>query len=151
LSFYLKAAPMATVRIGEGKRPHNGRVEWVGQRQSCHPFCQQTKPLGAQIELRAWPDPNYLIAWGPPCQKSEPTCIFTVTGDQTVPIEFPRGYVLTVTPDPAGTIRGPSWDCPQACRHEVAAGTEIVLKAAPPVKLHFGHWNGACAGQQNPC
>jgi len=42
-------------------------------------------------------------------------------------------------------------DCPNACTRPFAAGTSVVLTAYPSNGAYFTSWDGACAGQGNPC
>ena len=51
----------------------------------------------------------------------------------------------TVTSSPAGV------NCPGDCSELYASGTRVTLNAIPASRWQFGVWDGAYAGQGNPC
>jgi len=85
-------------------------------------------------------------------------CDVTLDGDRRVPVEFdatepPPGDTRltvrrrgsgTVTSDPAGIV------CPDDCRHEFPAGTQVTLTASPDAGFEFTGWSGACS-DAGPC
>jgi hypothetical protein len=68
---------------------------------------------------------------------------------------WPGAATMTVDVQPwgGGYVRSTPYlvDCPLACIRPFDQGREVTLEAYPTPGFTFAGWEGACAGQANPC
>lgn len=81
----------------------------------------------------------------------------TTTGFE-VTISFNATFRLSVSVKGKGTVTGPGINCrtnprrdPTGCTEAYNAGAGVTLTATPDSRFRFARWQGACAGQGNPC
>jgi hypothetical protein len=64
---------------------------------------------------------------------------------------LPNQAYLAAHAHGSGTISGSGINCGSDCIERYAKGTNVSLTATPTAQASFSGWQGACAGQGNPC
>lgn len=118
--------------------------------------CRRLANPNDVLTLTATPDDGaVLLGWTGACAPAgaSPTCNLTARGDVTTSAVF--GYPVTVsttgsgggtvTSDPAGIA------CGDACTAAFAAGSTVMLAAAPDSASGFGGWSDVCSGSLPTC
>ncbi len=123
----------------------------IGAGIDCGETCERSYATGAEISLTAVPASGSAFAgWSGDCSGSA-ECRLTMDGNKYVNADFQaqvqhRLYVRTygtgtVLAEPAGGL------CPDYCKYDYPAGTQVKLTVAPESAATFSGWSGACSGR----
>jgi hypothetical protein len=101
-------------------------------------------------------DDKILKAWTGQCAGQGNPCRLSPQSDVTVSAEVgpkppPLGRVTITAPAHGGSISVAGKTCPGDCSFTAAAGAKLVFTANPSSGFIVQNWEGACAGQANPC
>lgn len=142
--------PPSTLLIEKGGTG-NGTVSGAGI--DCGTDCVQTFLRGAEVILRADPDPDSTFTgWSGACT-GRGECSVIMDEARSVRATFtaiPRhSLVVGQTGTGSGTVTStpPGIDCGNACVHGFNEGTTVRLVATPVSNSYFAGWSGACAGE----
>jgi hypothetical protein len=132
-----------------------GTVSSVPAGIDCGLDCAEAYLGGTAVTLTAKASADSAFtSWNGPCAGQGNPCTLTMAGDTSVTASFAPLFTLgvaiaagkgTVTSSPAGI------DCGPDCGETFVAGTMVTLTAAPASGYAWFSWEGACAGQGNPC
>lgn len=128
---------------------------------ACSDLCVSQFDIGSRVTLTAASPANSSFSgWGGACESAQTarTCEVTLNQATAVTATFQASApadsralnlhsvgVGRVISDPAGI------DCGSNCRANYAAGTRIVLTAAPGYRANFLEWGGSCSGVETIC
>jgi hypothetical protein len=119
---------------------------------SCSDVCSWTFIGGDEVSLKAIPESGWLFGnWDgdPECANAS----IKIRTEKTYRAIFREQPPLTVSVNGSGTVTSSpaGINCPGDCRELYASGTRVALSATPASRWQFASWDGACAGQGNPC
>ena len=120
-------------------------------------YCSVTRTKGVEVVLQAAvSDDKILKAWTGQCAGQGNPCRLSPQSDVTVSAEVgpkppPLGRVTITAPAHGGSISVAGKTCPGDCSFTAAAGAKLVFTANPSSGFIVQNWEGACAGQANPC
>jgi hypothetical protein len=120
-------------------------------------YCTATRTKGVEVVLQAMlSDDKILKAWTGACAGQGNPCRLSPHSDVTVSVQVgpkppPAGRVTITAPSFGGSISVAGKTCPGDCSFTPAAGTKLVFTANPSAGFVVQYWEGACAGQANPC
>ena len=120
-------------------------------------YCTATRTKGVEVVLQAMlSDDKILKAWTGACAGQGNPCRLSPQSDVTVSVQVgpkppPAGRVTITAPSFGGSISVAGKTCPGDCSFTPAAGTKLVFTANPSAGFVVQYWEGACAGQANPC
>jgi uncharacterized repeat protein (TIGR03803 family) len=130
--------------------PQNGTVTSTDNFINCPGTCSHSYVENSQVNLTANPAQGYQFgSWGGACTGSEPTCIVTMTDNETVSASFVQSsYTLTVSISGQGSVTSTDGtiNCPGTCTHTYPSFTQVILNAAAAHNWTFAGWSGACSG-----
>ena len=122
----------------------------------CGTDCSERYALGTAVTLTAAPSAgSAFVSWEGACAGQGNPCTLTIAADETVTASFAPLFGLSVAAAGAGSgaVRSDpdGIDCGQDCFEAYVSGTTVTLTATPSAGSAFVSWEGACAGQGNPC
>lgn len=114
------------------------------------PGCPLLFASGTTVTLTATANSSPFTGWTGPCAGQGPECSFAITEPTKVAAEFgPAPVSIVIGNHEAGDVvtpaPSPKW-CGAPC---YAVGTTVTIDAVP--HANFVAWEGACAGQGDPC
>jgi Divergent InlB B-repeat domain len=120
--------------------------------------CAATYDDGSNVELDVTPDANWAFTgWGGACDGSDPSCVVSMNGDQsvtavfsqinrTVSVSFDGNGTGSVTSTPAGI------DCPDDnCTSPFQQGATVTLHPVADSGSVFAGWSGDCTNVSGDC
>ncbi len=144
---------ITTATAGDG----NGIILSSPDGIQCGPDCSETYKRGTSIALTASPaEDSAFTGWTGACAGQGNPCTLTVNADASITATFVRlaGLTVTLTGGGRGTVTSvPSGiSCGSDCSEYYFRDTNVTLTASPVDNYQvFTGWDGACAGQSNPC
>jgi len=144
--------PLVVAKAGSGE----GTVSSDPAGIDCGTDCSERYLFGTTVTLTASASAgSAFVSWEGACASQGNPCTLTITAEESVTANFAPLFSLNVnmggagsgavSSDPAGI------DCGQDCSEAYVSGTTLTLTATPAAGSAFVSWEGACAGQGNPC
>ncbi len=137
---------------GSGK----GSVSSAPAGIDCGADCAERYPSGTTVTLTAGASAgSAFVSWAGACAGQGNPCTLAMTADQAVTATFAPLFNLSVTAagEGSGTLTSDPLgiDCGADCSEAYVSGTAVTLTATAAAGAAFVSWEGACAGQGNPC
>jgi hypothetical protein len=122
----------------------------------CGTDCSERYTFGTTVTLKAAAAPgSAFVSWDGACASQGDACTLTITTEETVTANFAPLFSLNVSIAGAGSGAVSSnpdgIDCGQDCSEVYVSGATLTLTANASAGSAFVSWEGACAGQANPC